>query len=98
MIVDKNFLRETAKRQKHTFISTGMSSIENIEEAIKIFKEENCSFEIMHCVTTYPMKVEDANLATINELKKIFNCNVGYSGHENGVVVSLAALMQESPH
>ena len=47
----------------------------------------------MHCVSTYPMKVEDANLLTINELKKEYNCNVGYSGHENGVVVSLAAIM-----
>jgi N-acetylneuraminate synthase len=47
----------------------------------------------MHCISTYPMKVEDANLITINQLKKEYNCNVGYSGHENGVVVSLAATM-----
>ena len=46
----------------------------------------------MHCVSTYPMKVEDANLITINSLKEKYKCNVGYSGHENGVVVSLAAL------
>jgi N-acetylneuraminate synthase len=39
------------------------------------------------------MKPEDANLSTINELKNIYNCDVGYSGHENGVAVSLAALM-----
>ena len=47
----------------------------------------------MHCVSTYPMKIEDANLVTINQLKKEYNCDVGYSGHENGVVVSLAATM-----
>ena len=47
----------------------------------------------MHCVSTYPMKPEDANLLTIPQLKKMFNCNVGYSGHENGVSVSLAASM-----
>ena len=47
----------------------------------------------MHCVSTYPMKPEDANLLTIKELKNVYNCNVGYSGHENGVVVLLAALM-----
>ena len=57
------------------------------------FLKNNCSFELMHCVSTYPMKVEDANLTTINQLKKEYNCNVGYSGHENGVVVSLAAVM-----
>ena len=58
----------------------------------KIFKDKNCSFELMHCVSTYPMDTADANLVTINDLKKIYKCNVGYSGHENGVVVSLSAL------
>ena len=93
MIVDHNFLNEVASRKIHTFISTGMSTKDNIDKAVNIFKKNNCSFELMHCVSTYPMKVKDANLATINELKKEYNCKVGYSGHENGVVVSLAALM-----
>ena len=93
MIVDKLFLEEVAKRKKHTFISTGMSTKEDIENAVKIFKDHNCSFELMHCVSTYPMKTEDANLETINTLKRKFNCDVGYSGHENGIAVSLAALM-----
>jgi N-acetylneuraminate synthase len=93
MITDTLFLDEVAKRKKHTFISTGMSTKENIETAVKIFRKNKCSFELMHCVSTYPMKAKDANLVTIQKLKEIFNCNVGYSGHENGVVVSLAALM-----
>ena len=93
MIVDISFLEEVAKRKKHTFISTGMSSLKNIQEAVDIFKKEDCSFELMHCVSTYPMKTEDANLLTIPALKKTFDCDVGYSGHENGVTVSLAALM-----
>ena len=93
MIVDSEFLNEVAKRNKHTFISTGMSNKEHIDNAVKIFKSNNCSFELMHCVSTYPMKPEDANLATINQLKEKYNCDVGYSGHENGVVISLAALM-----
>tara|TARA_B100000900_G_C20588190_1_gene720517 strand:- start:167 stop:1015 length:849 start_codon:yes stop_codon:yes gene_type:complete len=93
MIVDKKFLIEVSKRKKHTFISTGMSTKDDIQYAVNTFKENNCSFELMHCVSTYPMKVEDANLVTIQSLKKIFNCNVGYSGHENGVAVSLAAVM-----
>lgn len=92
MIVDRNFLSEVAKKKKHTFISTGMSSKEDINFAVDIFNKQNCSFELMHCVSTYPMKTEDANLSTIEELKKTYNCNVGYSGHENGVVVSIAAL------
>ncbi len=93
MIVDLNFLEEVSKRKKHTFISTGMSSEENISNAVEIFKKNDCSFELMHCVSTYPMKVEDANLLTINALKNKYSCNVGYSGHENGVAVSLAAFM-----
>ena len=95
MIVDTNFLKEVAKRKKHTFISTGMSTRENIDNAVKVFREENCSFELMHCISTYPMKPEDANLLTINALKNKYNCNVGYSGHENGIAVSLAAFSME---
>ena len=93
MIVDHKFLNAVAERNKHTFISTGMSTKEDIDNAVRIFKEHNCSFELMHCVSTYPMLTEDANLITINQLKKEYNCNVGYSGHENGVVVSLSAVM-----
>ena len=92
MIVDKGFLKEVAKRKKHTFISTGMSTLKDIEDAVGIFQDIECSFELMHCVSTYPMKVEDANLLTINSLKNKFKCDVGYSGHKNGVAVSLAAF------
>ncbi len=93
MIVDKEFLNEVAKRKIHTLISTGMSTKKNIDDAVNIFRKNKCSFELMHCVSTYPMKVEDANLLTINQLKEEYNCNVGYSGHENGVAVSLGAMM-----
>ena len=93
MIVDKNLLENVAKEKKHTFISTGMSSIEDIDNAVKIFKTQNCSFELMHCVSTYPMSPEEANLQTINALKKTYNCDVGYSGHENGIAISIAATM-----
>ena len=91
MIVDKAFLKEVAKRKKHTFISTGMSKLKDIETAVKIFRKSKCSFELMHCVSDYPMEVKDANLLTINKLKNKFKINVGYSGHENGLAVSYAA-------
>jgi len=93
MIVDQKLLNEMSQRKIHTFISTGMSTKNEIDDAVQIFNNNNCSFELMHCVSTYPMKLEDANLSTINELKKVYQCDIGYSGHENGVVVSLAALM-----
>ena len=94
MIVDLNFLNEVAKRKIHTFISTGMSTEKDIDRAVEIFKKNSCSFELMHCVSTYPMEPEMANLETINALKEKYKCNVGYSGHENGVIVSIAALFQ----
>jgi len=70
-----------------------MSTKEDIDNAINIFKKYNCSYELMHCVSTYPMRPEDANLITINQLKKEYNCDVGYSGHENGVAISIAATI-----
>jgi len=93
MIVDTDFLDQVSKRKKHTFISTGMTKIEDIKSAVEIFKKNNCSFELMHCVSTYPMKIENANLKKINGLRKMFGCDVGYSGHESGLAVSYAASM-----
>ena len=58
------------QKKKYTFISTGMSTEEDIDNAVNIFKTNNCSFELMHCVSTYPMDPSLANLETINALKK----------------------------
>jgi N-acetylneuraminate synthase len=95
MIVDQNFLKEVAKRKKYTFISTGMSTLRDIEKAVEIFREYETDFELMHCVSTYPMETKDANLNTIDALKERFKCKVGYSGHEPGLAVSYAAAMKE---
>jgi N-acetylneuraminate synthase len=93
MIVDKKFLDECAKRKIYTFISTGMSSEKNIDEAVEIFEKNNCRYELMHCVSSYPAKLEDLNLKTIQQLQKKYNCKVGYSSHENGVVVSASSVL-----
>ncbi|MDA9710649.1 N-acetylneuraminate synthase family protein [Candidatus Pelagibacter sp.] len=91
MLVNYELLKLVAEEKKHTFISTGLSTIEDIEKAVNIFKNNNCPFELMHCVSTYPMKYKDANLRTILTLKEKFNCNVGYSGHETDLAISYAA-------
>jgi len=91
MIVHEDLLKMIAEEGKHTFVSTGMSEYENIQKATDIFKSANCSFELMHTVSTYPMKDEDANLNMIKTLRDKFQCNVGYSGHEVGLAVSYAA-------
>ena len=70
MIVDKIFLRAVAKQKKYTFISTGMSNIKMIDEAVKIFRSEKCPFELMHCISAYPFNDEEANLNLIPFLKK----------------------------
>ena len=80
-----------AKQKRYTFISTGMSTMEEIENAVKIFKKFKCPFELMHCVSTYPMKNEDSNLTMMQTLREKFSCKVGYSGHEEGLQISLAA-------
>ena len=91
MIVHTELLKEIASEGKHTFISTGMTTYDDIQTAVDIFRKADCSFELMHTVSTYPMKDEDANLNMIKTLKKKFNCNIGYSGHEVGLAVSYAA-------
>ena len=91
MLVNKALLNLVAEEQKHTFISTGMSTLEQIDEAVEIFKEKNCPYELMHTVSTYPMKDEDANLNCIKTLRERYLCNVGYSGHESGLAISYAA-------
>jgi len=91
MIVHEDLLNMIAEEGKHTFISTGMTEYQDIQKAVDIFKAANCSFELMHTVSTYPMKDEDANLKMIKTLREKFNCGVGYSGHEVGLAVSYAA-------
>ena len=91
MIVHTELLKEIASEGKHTFISTGMTTYDDIQGAVDVFSKADCSFELMHTISTYPMKDEDANLNMINTLREKFNCNIGYSGHEVGLAISYAA-------
>ncbi|HCL81659.1 MAG TPA: N-acetylneuraminate synthase [Nitrospiraceae bacterium] len=91
MLTYEPLLKEVASEKKYTFIATGMSGIENIDRAVEIFREAGCPFELMHCISTYPMDDEDANLNCIEALRERYNCDVGYSGHEVGLAVSYAA-------
>ena len=93
MIVYEDLLKMIAKEGKHTFISTGMTTYDDIQKAVDIFNKENCSFELMHTISTYPMKDENANLRMINTLREKYRCDVGYSGHEAGLAVSYAAVV-----
>ena len=91
MIVYLDLLKMIAEEGLHTFISTGMSTHNDIKKAVDIFRTANCSFELMHTISTYPMKDEDANLNLISTLQEKYKCNVGYSGQETGLAISNAA-------
>ena len=91
MIKYLDLLREVASDNRYTYISTGMSELKDIDQAVEIFNESNCPFELMHCMSTYPTNDEDANLNCITTLRNRYKCKVGYSGHEVGLAVSYAA-------
>lgn len=94
MLTHHALLEEIAKEKKYTFISTGMSTIKEIEQAVKIFRKHKCPFELMHSHSAYPMPINEANLKVINTLKKKFKSKVGYSGHESvGYLVCITAIM-----
>ena len=86
-------LKLIASEKKKTYISTGMSTIEEIDAVVEIFKSANCPFELMHCNSTYPMNEEDANLLCIPMLIQRYGVKVGYSGHESGLLKVCAAAV-----
>jgi len=86
MLGHKPLLCEIASEKRKTFISTGMATLEEIDEVVALFRGADCPFELMHCNSTYPMKEEDANLRCIPMLKDRYHCDVGYSGHESSLI------------
>ena len=84
MLTHTKLLEVISKEKKYTFISTGMSTIKDISNAVKIFQKNKCPFELMHSHSSYPMPLNEANLRVIVTLQKTFHCDVGYSGHEVG--------------
>jgi N-acetylneuraminate synthase len=86
-------LKSIASTKKKAYISTGMSTLEEIDSVVEIFRSAGCEFELMHCNSTYPMKEEDANLLCIPMLKDRYRVNVGYSGHESSLLKVCAAAV-----
>ncbi len=79
-------LREIASEQKKTFISTGMATLDELDDVVELFQKADCPIELLHCNSTYPMREEDANLLCIPMLKARYGCKVGYSGHESSLL------------
>ena len=85
------FLGEVASEKKMTFISTGMCTLDDVDHAVKIFRDADCPFVLLHTVSTYPAKESDLNLAVMATLRERYECPVGYSGHEPSVSPSVIA-------
>lgn len=93
-IINHPFLKEVAKKNKDTILSTGMSNLSEIEEAINIFEEEekfNKEVLILHCTTNYPTPYNEVNLNAMLTIKSAFKRSVGYSDHTLGIEVPIAA-------
>lgn len=88
----EKLIRAIAQEGKLTYISTGMSTMVEISQCVHIFNTYKCPYVLMHCNSQYPMPDEKANLNMIRHLEKIFKCPVGYSGHEVGIITSIAAV------
>ena len=88
------YLIEVAKLKKEIILSTGMSSLKEVKNALKIIKKHSKKNKItvLHCTTQYPAPFKDLNLNVIKTLRRELKCDIGYSDHSPGIEASLAAV------
>ncbi len=89
-LTDKELLLKIKSTGKPIILSTGMSTMEQITDAVEILGEQDLI--ILHCNSSYPASMKELNLNMIKTLRKNFNCPIGYSGHEAGVFPSIVAM------
>jgi len=88
-LTDDNLLKYTKSKNKPILLSTGMSSMEQIEHAVEVLGTDN--LVIYHCTSTYPSDQGELNLSVIKTFRDKFDCPIGFSGHERGVTPSILA-------
>jgi|TARA_R110002020_G_scaffold363289_1_gene575581 N-acetylneuraminate synthase len=91
-ITDHELLRKAAESGRKIIISTGMSTLEEIDKAVAILELHANNYAILHCNSTYPAPLEELNLSCISTLRDRYQCQVGYSGHEFRLGTSVAAV------
>lgn len=92
-ITNYPYLVEIGKTKKKIILSTGMSTLQEVGEAVDTLKCAGSSeIIILHCTSEYPTSIEEVNLNVMETLRKKFRCPVGYSDHTQGIDVSLAAV------
>lgn len=100
LLTNDELLRETAKSKRPVVLSTGMSTLEEIDGAVEILAKHASQYVLLHCNSSYPAKDDELNLKVIPLLKDRYKCTIGYSGHEYGldpttIAVSLGAQVIE---
>ena len=91
-LTNEKLLRAICSEKKPVILSTGMSSLEEIDTAVAIFNEKEVDFALLQCTSSYPTNDEDVHLAVISEFKKRYKCVVGYSGHDRGITIPAASV------
>jgi len=94
MITNESLMRASTHTGARIIFSTGMSTLDEIDEAVRWIREEDdkSQFALLHCNSTYPAPLEDLNLKCIQTLRDRYNCEVGYSGHEFRLGTTVAAV------
>lgn len=92
-LTDEELLNKACKSQKPLVVSTGMSTLEEIDRAVEIMKKNNANFVLLHCNSAYPTPKEELNLKCIKTLKERYSCLVGYSGHEEDLEPTVYAAV-----
>lgn len=92
MLTNIPLLEKIAEEGRHTYIATGMSTFEEIDRAVEIFKSKNCLYSLLQCVSTYPSEDDEINLAVMDTLRERYGCDVGFSGHERGIFPTVLAV------
>lgn len=93
MLTHMDVVQAVAEERRLAFVSTGMSTYEQIDEAVKVFRRYDCPFVLMHTISEYPAAESLLNLRLIHELRQRYNCPVGYSGHEVTMIPGVIAAM-----
>ena len=91
-LTNHELLKALAKTGKPLICSTGMSTEAEISESVKLLQKLGAMYVLLHCNSTYPAPFKDVNLNYINRLKELGDCPVGYSGHERGINIVIAAV------
>lgn len=91
-LTNHELLVHAAATGRPLVMSTGMSTEREIEESVRVLRDQGAAFALLHCNSTYPAPFKDVNLAYLDRLADLGQCPVGYSGHERGYHVAIAAV------